>query len=164
MEEELECPLCLEFFTSPVRTTTCGHNFCQNCLEPLKTETRWRCPMCMMEQFQRPENLARNFALERILKKFFESRKNIPDTHIDKSSKLEQRLHEEEKKNQTLLEAIENLQICLDDLESQFEKEKNARRRVESEKISLEKNFKELQEDQAQADSKLEKISEKKRI
>ena len=32
MEEELKCPVCLDFFKSPVRITSCGHNYCQECL------------------------------------------------------------------------------------------------------------------------------------
>ena len=32
MEEELKCPVCLDFFKSPVRMTPCGHNYCQECL------------------------------------------------------------------------------------------------------------------------------------
>ena len=32
MEEELKCPVCLDFFKSPVRMTPCGHNYCEECL------------------------------------------------------------------------------------------------------------------------------------
>ena len=31
-EEDLKCSLCLDFFESPVRITTCGHDFCGKCL------------------------------------------------------------------------------------------------------------------------------------
>ena len=80
MEEELKCPLCLDFFTPPVRITNCGHNYCQQCLEMI-TATPWRCPVDQTEQQQRPEHLTRNFFLERSLENFIESRQNICGTH-----------------------------------------------------------------------------------
>ena len=80
MEEELKCPLCLDFFTPPVRITTCGHNYCQECLR-MFTQIPWRCPVDQIEQHQRLENLARNFFLERSLENFMESRRNICATH-----------------------------------------------------------------------------------
>ena len=80
MEEELKCPLCLDFFTSPVRMTNCGHNYCQECLTEMM-ETPWLCPECRTEQQQRPEQLARNFFLERTAENFIASRKNICGAH-----------------------------------------------------------------------------------
>ena len=80
MEEELKCPLCLDFFNSPVRMTPCGHNFCQNCLKVM-TAVPWLCPVCKTEQQQTSEQLARNSFLEKTVEKFIESRKNICGTH-----------------------------------------------------------------------------------
>ena len=80
MEEELKCPICLDFFTPPVRITTCGHNYCQECLR-MFTQIPWRCPVDQIEQHQRLENLARNFFLERSLENFMESRRNICASH-----------------------------------------------------------------------------------
>ncbi|XP_066471701.1 tripartite motif-containing protein 10-like [Tiliqua scincoides] len=49
MEEELKCPICMEFLTDPV-TLDCGHNFCRGCISHYcKT---WEdlgdleCPLC----------------------------------------------------------------------------------------------------------------------
>ena len=80
MEEELKCPVCLDFFTPPVRMTNCGHNYCHQCLT-MFTATPWHCPECRTEQAERPEHLARNFFLERSLENFTESRRNICATH-----------------------------------------------------------------------------------
>ena len=33
MEKTLECPICLDWLKVPIRTLTCSHNFCQNCIE-----------------------------------------------------------------------------------------------------------------------------------
>ena len=142
MEEELTCPLCLDFLTAPIRMTTCGHCFCQNCLGNIASETPWLCPECRMEQVQRPEDLARNYLFERILQNLFKH-------------EFEQQLNKEKEMNQTIF--IRKLRVCRDDLESQVQKEKVARRKVEADKISLENNLKELREDKARADSKLEK-------
>ena len=80
MEEEIKCSLCLDFFKSPARMTSCGHNYCQECLTGLATNP-WHCPECRTEQQQRPEELARNYFLERTVEKFIESTKNICDVH-----------------------------------------------------------------------------------
>ena len=80
MEEELKCPLCLDFFTPPVRITTCGHNYCQECLT-MFTAIPWRCPVDQNEQKQSPDQLARNFFLERTLENFIKSRRNICGVH-----------------------------------------------------------------------------------
>ena len=79
-EEDLHCALCLDFFKAPVRMTECGHNFCQQCLTGM-TETPWMCPECRTEQQQRPEQLARNYFLEKTVEKFIASRENICATH-----------------------------------------------------------------------------------
>ena len=79
-EEDHQCALCLDFFTGPVRMTNCGHNFCQQCLIGM-AETPWMCPECRTEQHQQPEQLARNFYLEKMVEKFIESRKNICSAH-----------------------------------------------------------------------------------
>ena len=45
------------------------------------TETPWICPVSKIEQHQSPEQLARNFFLERALENFIESKKNICGVH-----------------------------------------------------------------------------------
>ncbi|XP_067321601.1 zinc finger protein RFP-like [Anolis sagrei] len=43
--EELACPICLEYFKKPV-TISCGHNFCQACLDQCWEEKEASCPQC----------------------------------------------------------------------------------------------------------------------
>uniref|UniRef100_A0A803U0B0 Zinc finger protein RFP-like n=1 Tax=Anolis carolinensis TaxID=28377 RepID=A0A803U0B0_ANOCA len=43
--EELSCPICLEYFVEPV-TISCGHNFCQSCLDQCWEGKEASCPQC----------------------------------------------------------------------------------------------------------------------
>ena len=79
-EDHLKCALCLDFFTSPVRMTNCGHNYCQQCLTAMAV-TPWMCPECRSEQHQEPEQLARNYFLEQSIQNFIETRTNICAVH-----------------------------------------------------------------------------------
>ncbi|KAL0964350.1 hypothetical protein UPYG_G00322660 [Umbra pygmaea] len=46
LEDELICPVCLEFFQDPV-TLKCQHSFCHSCLETAWTQQKQReCPVC----------------------------------------------------------------------------------------------------------------------
>ena len=82
-EGDLKCALCLDFFTKPVRITRCGHNFGQACLTEMipADETTWQCPECRTEQNQAPEELARNFFLERTVENFLSARKTMCVAH-----------------------------------------------------------------------------------
>ncbi|XP_067321507.1 zinc finger protein RFP-like [Anolis sagrei] len=44
--EELACPICLEYFKEPVMIISCGHNFCQSCLDQCWEEKGASCPQC----------------------------------------------------------------------------------------------------------------------
>nr|XP_060616188.1 zinc finger protein RFP-like isoform X1 [Anolis sagrei ordinatus] len=43
--EELACPICLEYFKEPV-ILSCGHNFCQSCLDQCWEGKEASCPQC----------------------------------------------------------------------------------------------------------------------
>ncbi|XP_014455419.1 zinc finger protein RFP-like isoform X1 [Alligator mississippiensis] len=48
LENEVTCPICLEFFKDPVMILGCGHNFCQTCITQYLegAETDGTCPQC----------------------------------------------------------------------------------------------------------------------
>lgn len=45
ISRHLFCPICLEVFTSPMRTP-CGHTFCLMCIENWVTIGKRECPIC----------------------------------------------------------------------------------------------------------------------
>lgn len=54
-QKQLQCPLCSLVFTNPV-TTSCGHNFCQSCLQQSWDERDiCECPTCSKSFSPRPE-------------------------------------------------------------------------------------------------------------
>uniref|UniRef100_A0A803T4J3 Zinc finger protein RFP-like n=1 Tax=Anolis carolinensis TaxID=28377 RepID=A0A803T4J3_ANOCA len=44
--EELACPICLGYFKKPVMIISCGHNFCQSCLDQCWEGKEASCPQC----------------------------------------------------------------------------------------------------------------------
>ncbi|XP_026158734.1 E3 ubiquitin-protein ligase TRIM39-like [Mastacembelus armatus] len=54
-EDQFLCSICLDVFTDPV-TTSCGHNFCKNCInQHWDVNDRCQCPMCKRVFNPRPE-------------------------------------------------------------------------------------------------------------
>ncbi|XP_067321598.1 zinc finger protein RFP-like [Anolis sagrei] len=61
--EELACAICLEYFKEPVMIISCGHNFCQSCLDQCWEEKEAFCPKCrekVMEGDIRPNRQLMN--------------------------------------------------------------------------------------------------------
>ena len=57
-------------FRPPIRTTLCGHNFCERCLLQVKRDRReWSCPACQQVYSSSIETLPRNYLLERLVEK-----------------------------------------------------------------------------------------------
>ncbi|KAL4009528.1 hypothetical protein ACER0C_003380 [Sarotherodon galilaeus] len=54
-EDQFRCSICLDVFTDPV-TTTCGHNFCKNCMsQHWDMNVLCQCPMCNETFYTRPQ-------------------------------------------------------------------------------------------------------------
>ncbi|XP_054570888.1 E3 ubiquitin-protein ligase TRIM4 isoform X2 [Eptesicus fuscus] len=68
LQEELTCPICLDFFNDPV-SIECGHNFCRRCLRRSWTpgDGLFLCPEC--RQPSSPAALRPNWALARLTEK-----------------------------------------------------------------------------------------------
>uniref|UniRef100_A0A452HFJ2 RING-type E3 ubiquitin transferase n=1 Tax=Gopherus agassizii TaxID=38772 RepID=A0A452HFJ2_9SAUR len=63
LQEEVTCPLCLEYFREPV-TLECGHNFCRACITQCweGSDTDFSCPQCRETVQQRNLRLNRQLA------------------------------------------------------------------------------------------------------
>uniref|UniRef100_A0A8C0H8B2 Zinc finger protein RFP-like n=1 Tax=Chelonoidis abingdonii TaxID=106734 RepID=A0A8C0H8B2_CHEAB len=70
LQEEVTCPVCLEYFTEPV-SLECGHHFCQACISQCweGSDTAASCPQCRETVQQR--NLRPNRKLANIALKLF---------------------------------------------------------------------------------------------
>lgn len=54
-KELLLCPICLDFFNMPV-STSCGHNFCKDCIQGYwQSAELSQCPICKQKFCRRPE-------------------------------------------------------------------------------------------------------------
>ncbi|TKR66996.1 hypothetical protein L596_023213 [Steinernema carpocapsae] len=79
--ESLKCPTCYEFFRNAPVVLACGHSFCNDCLDRMKTLTVGRlirCPMCRQEAV--PAQV-RNYAIGQIV----DSAEKYAETSITES-------------------------------------------------------------------------------
>ena len=57
-------------FRPPIRTTLCGHNFCERCLLDVKRDREeWSCPECQQMYSSSIETLPGAYLLERFVEK-----------------------------------------------------------------------------------------------
>ncbi|XP_078422711.1 nuclear factor 7, brain-like [Cetorhinus maximus] len=89
--EDLNCPICLDFFTDPV-ILDCGHNFCRSCITQCWEKEVNSCPECR-EQF--PEI---NLRVNRALANLAEKARKLQLDPKEKESKLHCEEHQEELK------------------------------------------------------------------
>ncbi|XP_066474547.1 tripartite motif-containing protein 10-like [Tiliqua scincoides] len=70
VEEELQCPICMEYLIDPV-TLDCGHNFCRSCItdycEKWEDLGDLECPLCKAKI--KKGNFRSNFSLANIVEK-----------------------------------------------------------------------------------------------
>ncbi|XP_063739395.1 uncharacterized protein LOC134864391 [Eleginops maclovinus] len=65
-EDQFLCSICLDVFTDPV-TTSCGHNFCKNCItKHWNSNYQYLCPMCKKVFNARPELHVNTFISEMV--------------------------------------------------------------------------------------------------
>ncbi|XP_063356650.1 E3 ubiquitin-protein ligase TRIM39-like [Pelmatolapia mariae] len=65
-EDQFLCSICLDVFTDPV-TTSCGHNFCKNCIsQHWDMNVMYQCPMCKETFCTRPQLRVNTFISEMV--------------------------------------------------------------------------------------------------
>ncbi|KAM3921599.1 tripartite motif-containing protein 75-like [Leptodactylus fuscus] len=84
LRDELNCSICLSFYTDPV-SLRCGHNFCRSCivsaLDTQEATGEYSCPDCRAEYPERPA-LEKNRKLGNIVERFLSSQPDMEETRI----------------------------------------------------------------------------------
>ncbi|XP_033985526.1 E3 ubiquitin-protein ligase TRIM39-like [Trematomus bernacchii] len=113
-EDQFLCSICLNLFTDPV-TTSCGHNFCKDCItEHWDTSDRCQCPMCK-EAFNKRPDLRVNTFISEMVAQF---RQSAQQKASSSSSSTEQQVFKPGEVpcdvcTETKLKALKSCLVCL---------------------------------------------------
>ena len=71
----------LDIFVPPIKTTPCGHNYCESCLLRVSEGRRhWECPQSRQAHNIAVKLLPRNFLIERMVERFKKESENQSGT------------------------------------------------------------------------------------
>ncbi|XP_034055439.1 E3 ubiquitin-protein ligase TRIM21-like [Gymnodraco acuticeps] len=113
-EDQFLCSICLDVFTDPV-STSCGHNFCKNCItEHWDKSDQYQCPMCK-EAFNTRPDLRVNTLFSEMVAQF---RQSAQQKARSSSSSSEQQVFKAgeipcDVCTETKLKALKSCLVCL---------------------------------------------------
>ncbi|XP_045893835.1 E3 ubiquitin-protein ligase TRIM39-like [Micropterus dolomieu] len=120
-EDQFLCSICLDVFTDPV-STSCGHNFCKNCItEHWKTNAQYQCPMCNEVFNTRPKLRVNTFISEMVSQFRQSAQQEACSSSSSSSSKSSSSDQQESKPGEvpcdvctgTKLKALKSCLVCL---------------------------------------------------
>ncbi|XP_066469223.1 tripartite motif-containing protein 10-like [Tiliqua scincoides] len=159
VEEELKCPICMEYLTDPV-TLDCGHNFCRDCIttycETWEDLGDLECPLCTARI--KKGNFRPNWQLANVVEKikclsFYLGKEHLCLRHKEKLSlfcKEDQELvclfceRSPEHQSHKVLFLEEAAKECKDQLCSCLEVLRKERERILASKAGTEKESRDL--------------------
>ncbi|XP_029994985.1 E3 ubiquitin-protein ligase TRIM39-like [Sphaeramia orbicularis] len=111
-EDQFLCSICLDMFTDPV-STTCGHNFCKNCITQHWDNTdQYLCPMCKTVFNTRPE-LKINTLFAEMVAKFRQKSQEEPNSSSSEQQAAKPGEVPCDVCTETKLKALKSCLVCL---------------------------------------------------